>query len=96
MEVFGKPNNIETELDSLMAVYGPSGRLQNARDKQTETHSDVGSDGGDQQASGGWPKEMSKDHRAYYQDQINKNIIPDQKAAVEKWSYKPKHGRRRA
>ena len=97
MSDFGKPDNIETELDALQTVYGPSGRLQASRNKETETFQDTGSDGGGETSeSGGWPKEMSKGHKAYYQDQINKGIVADKKAAIEKWSYKPKHGRRSA
>ena len=97
-KILGRPDNAETELNALMTVFGSSSRLQTARSKGAETHQETGSDGGGNESSSsdGWPKEMSLGHRAFYQDQINKNIIPDKKAAIEKFSYKPQHNKRRA
>lgn len=91
---FGKPDNAQTELDALMTVFGPSSRLQRGREKELETHQDVGSDGRAQtKATGGWPKEMPDATKRYYQDLINKNIYPDRQAAVDEWSYQPKNRR---
>ena len=42
----GRPDNVETELTALMAVFGPSNRLQTGREKERQTHQETGSDGG--------------------------------------------------
>lgn len=42
----GKPKNQQTELDALMACFGPANRLQNGKDKKLQTHQETGSDGG--------------------------------------------------
>ena len=45
-DVLGKPDTIDTELTALMAVFGPSNRLQNGKEKERQTHQETGSDGG--------------------------------------------------
>lgn len=52
----GKPDNLQTEIDALSVVFGPSSRLQKAREKEAETHQDVGSDSGGKPSSKGAPK----------------------------------------
>lgn len=92
----GKPENLQTELDALITVLGPAAKLQVAREKERETHQDTGSDGGgEESATGGWPKEMPAATKRYYEDLINKGVHADRKAAVEEWSYKPKNGPQR-
>ncbi len=89
----GKPDTVETELSSCMAVFGPSNRLQNGKDKELQTHQETGSDGGtgEGQTANSWPKDMPAKNRNYYDHLINTGVLADRAAAVEEWNYKPKN-----
>ena len=85
----GKPNDAQTELDALMAVYGPSGMLQNAKTKERQTHQDVGSDGGESSGvKDGAPKDMPRNVKDHYEGMIAKGMYkgwddPNLKSEVE-------------
>lgn len=66
----GKPDNMQTELDALAAVFGPSTRLSKGRQKDPETHQDVGSDGGGTPAKTGAPK-LPANVKAHYEKMIS-------------------------
>ena len=85
-----------TELLAARTAYGDVSKLEKiAQPKDRETHQETG--GGREPAADGatradgWPKEMSADHRRYYEDQINQGALKDRAAALEEITYKPKH-----
>ena len=94
------PKDPRTELQAARAAFGSIESLEAVGEKRPrETYSETGGgadpdDAGDDNS--GWPKAMNADSRRYYQDLINKGVYSDRKAAVEEFSYKPKHGPRHA
>lgn len=84
VDVLGKPNTVETELDALISVWGPSNQLQAGRKQEPETFQDVGSDGGTTtEVTGKPPKGLSADAKKYYGKQIENGMYEDW-AAVTK------------
>ena len=92
----GFADDARTELIAVRSAFGDVSKLEKiGGEKVRETHQETGG-GREPGAEGGprndgWPKEMSADSRAYYQDQINQGIFADRKAALEEFNYKPKH-----
>jgi len=95
----GLPDNLNTELAAMRSVFGPAEKLKADKGKPVlETHQETGGSAGDDSGGSktGWPKDMKAETKRYYQDLINKNIVPDVAAAAKEWSYKPKHKPRHA
>ena len=94
----GSPNNLSTELAAMRSVFGDSTKLKADKGKKVlETHQETG--GSAQEETGtkdSWPKDMKADTKRFYEDQINRGILPDMAAAKEEWSYKPQHSPRHA
>lgn len=94
------PKDARTELLAARAAFGSIESIEAAgKPRPRETFSETGGgaepdEGGER--SDGWPKEMPADSRRYYQDLINKRVLPDVAAAKAEWGYKPKHGPRHA
>ena len=69
------PSALLTELDALMAVYGPSSTLQSPKAKERQTHQDVGSDGGESSGvKDGAPKDMPRHVKDHYDGLISKGM----------------------
>ena len=94
----GSPDNLNTELAALRSVYGPAAKLK--VDKGTrvlDSHQETGGSAEEgTETKESWPKGMPTDTKRFYEDQINRGILPDMAAAKEEWSYKPKHTPRHA
>ncbi len=98
----GYDNDKRTELLAVRAAFGDVSKLekigqQNARETHQETGGAAapGPDGAPARTDA-WPKDMPAKNRRYYDGQINKGFLPDRRAAVKEWSYKPKHNPRYA
>ena len=87
-----------TQLKALHAAFGPINAFEKtiiAGARETHEETGGGGDGGESpDRSDGWPKDMPKANRSYYQDQIKAGFMGSQKEAVELWNYKPKHSPR--
>lgn len=77
----GKPANMQTELDALAATFGPASKLQTGRQKEAETHEEVGSDdGGETRVNGKPVKGLSAEAKRHYEKQIESGMYPDWEA----------------
>ncbi len=98
----GHPNNKLTELAAVRAAYGSVDKLEQlGKETPRETHQETGGgrDPGGQDAGPGetsWPKDIPAKNRQHYDTLINKGIMPDRKAALDEWNYKPKNNSRYA
>lgn len=84
----GKPQNMQTELDALAATFGPASKLQNGRERQAETHQEVGSDGGEAASVQGQPpKGLSRDMKEHYGKKIEQGFYKDWTEVEKELSY---------
>ncbi len=96
------PRDPRTELIASRIAFGDVDKLEKiGQETRRETHQETGgarepgADGAAARADA-WPKDMPAKHRRYYEGLINKGILADRKAAIDRFNYKPKHNPRYA
>ena len=92
VEVLGKPQNKQTELDALMQTYGPANKLQTGQKQEPQTHQESGSDGGGDGGKGKEPK-LPANVKAHYSRMIDRGIYkgwddPTLKKEVEDYGHR--------
>ena len=93
----GHEDNALTELTAVRTAFGDVAKLEKiGQETARETHQETGGgaepgpDGGTARADA-WPKDMPGKNRRYYETMIAKGVLPDRKAAITQFNYKPKH-----
>ena len=81
----GDPEGHATELKALRAVLGPLEKLQAPR-RPAPAHEETNGEGGGESSPEGFPKDMPRKHRDYYQKMLDDGFYKDMDAVEAEWA----------
>ena len=79
------PKDYATELKALRAVLGPVEKLQ-AQRRPLPSHEETGGEGEGTTTTEGFPKDMPKKHREFYQKMLDDGFYKDMGAVKAEWA----------